>query len=110
MIWTIDRERILERRIDIAVVDRPTKPIDLLREAELETGTARVADVVEEADIRERSACRLKQNVVSVDRVERSDPPTKTVVDPTAETHFSGPCDDLIERRIRQECVRQVAG
>ena len=65
------------------------------------------------ADVRLRSAGRLEHNVVVIHGVEAADVPAQTLVAVAvlvAQTDLDTLRDDLLERRIGQECVGQVAG
>src|SRR5690606_9223071 len=109
MIGTVDREGVLERCIDQAVVERPTETLELLRDAKLDAHAAGVADIVEEADVRLCSTGGLEQNVVAIECVEGADVPAHSILRATAQAELCCACDHLVERRIGQERVRQVA-
>src|SRR5690606_41973494 len=80
MIGTVDREAVLERCIDQAVVERPTETLELLRDAKLDAHAAGVADIVEEADVRLCSTGGLEQNVVAIECVEGADVPAHSIL------------------------------
>src|SRR5688572_8069792 len=105
MIRAVDDEVIVERSFEVAVLDEPAQALHALRQAQLDTGAQRIADVVEEADVGLRPAGGLKQNVVAIAGVEAADVPAQPFGALAAQTNFNAPGNDLMERRIGEECV-----
>lgn len=109
MIRAVDDEGILEGRVDEAVLEEPAQTCETLRKTELDAGTAGIADIVEEADVRLRTAGGLKQDVVVVDGTECAEMPAQCAAGRSAYTQFHASRDDLVQRRISEERIGQIA-
>src|SRR5690606_8537742 len=114
---TVDGERMMvarheqcaaERRLDARKAREPARPLaDAAARIELDAEPAGAPDVVEEALIRQRARAD-EQDIVVVRRPEDRRGPAKSVA-AAAHTGLERLRDDLLERRICDERIRQAA-
>src|SRR5690606_31273480 len=108
MMMARNEERAAERRFEPRVAREPTKSVaELSACIELEADTPRAADVVEEPLVRQRAGAD-EQDIVLVRRREHAGVP-RDALRRAADSGFERFRDDLLERRIGDERVREPA-
>ncbi len=110
VIRAVRRELVLEGRLEVGVLHPPIHPIQPLGQAQLDARATRVGHVVEKAHIGLRAAGGLEQDIVAVRGQEDTGMPLQSPARRPARAQLEAAGNDLIERRIRQERVRQAAG
>ena len=109
VIRAVDDERIAVGGVHQAVVELPAERPGVPRDLQLDAAPARVADILEETHIGQCAAGGLEQDVVPVDALVGVDLPGEAPGEAATHTDFAAARHHVLQRRIGQEGVGQVA-